>query len=153
MTGQEIADLFESAHKLKDGEAIVLSLKHDLEDRDLDPSSIKKVFEEAGLPRAKFIILNGLEVVKIDGSEDQAMVEIRIVMVQKKLTCRGCGEELDSANHVIADGCPCNSKGGLNHGLVPEYVCCCDKCFPDSNETHRYARKKPESWRDRPSLL
>jgi hypothetical protein len=43
--------------------------------------------------------------------------------------CRGCGQELDG-NENVADGCPCNSPRGINHGLVPSHVCTCVECDP-----------------------
>lgn len=48
------------------------------------------------------------------------------------VTCRGCGQPLafDFAAQRIADGCPCNSRRGINHGLVPTHVCTCDECDP-----------------------
>jgi hypothetical protein len=45
--------------------------------------------------------------------------------------CRGCGAILSSFNFdQIADGCPCNSPRGVNHGLVPEHTCTCAECDP-----------------------
>lgn len=45
--------------------------------------------------------------------------------------CRGCGLILDcDPNHGLADGCPCNSPRGINHGLVPVNICTCDVCDP-----------------------
>lgn len=46
-------------------------------------------------------------------------------------TCRGCGKSLLAENFAgIADGCPCNSPRGVNHGLVPVNTCTCDECDP-----------------------
>lgn len=45
-------------------------------------------------------------------------------------TCRNCGHPLTPANERIADGCPCNSPRGINHGLVPTHVCTCHACDP-----------------------
>lgn len=42
--------------------------------------------------------------------------------------CRACGKRL--GHDRIADGCPCNSPRGVNHGLVPAYVCTCPECDP-----------------------
>ena len=44
--------------------------------------------------------------------------------------CRGCEKPLLSENRSIADGCPCNSERGINHGLVPPEVCTCKICDP-----------------------
>lgn len=43
--------------------------------------------------------------------------------------CRACGEPLVPENSRVADGCPCNSPRGVNHGLVPAGVCACDSCL------------------------
>ena len=55
-------------------------------------------------------------------------------------TCRGCGNWLEFKNLSIADGCPCNSLRGINHGIVLKVVCTCDVCDPDSTGTSRYGR-------------
>lgn len=66
------------------------------------------------------------------------------------MKCCGCDQELDSANFdSIADGCPCNSPRGINHGLVPEHTCTCSICDPEQTG----AVRKQETWHDRPSLL
>jgi hypothetical protein len=45
--------------------------------------------------------------------------------------CRGCGKPLQAEKHPgVADGCPCNSPRGINHGLVPSNVCTCKECDP-----------------------
>jgi len=44
--------------------------------------------------------------------------------------CRGCGKPLDPGLTTVADGCPCNSPRGVNHGLVPSHVCTCTVCDP-----------------------
>lgn len=44
--------------------------------------------------------------------------------------CRGCGKSLVPENQCIADGCPCNSPRGINHGLVPVLTCTCPICDP-----------------------
>ncbi len=45
--------------------------------------------------------------------------------------CRGCGKPLLSENNVwCADGCPCNSRRGINHGIVPKDTCTCVECDP-----------------------
>jgi len=36
--------------------------------------------------------------------------------------CRCCGAAL-TGDERTADGCPCNSRRGINHGLVPAHVC------------------------------
>lgn len=43
--------------------------------------------------------------------------------------CRSCGKTLVPLSG-IADGCPCNSPRGVNHGLVSEFVCTCIECDP-----------------------
>lgn len=49
--------------------------------------------------------------------------------VFNKYACRACGKPIMS-NSGIADGCPCNSSRGINHGLVPTSVCTCKECDP-----------------------
>jgi hypothetical protein len=45
--------------------------------------------------------------------------------------CRACGKLFILPDNArIADGCPCNSLRGVNHGLVPRDVCTCVGCDP-----------------------
>lgn len=44
--------------------------------------------------------------------------------------CRGCGESILPENRSSADGCPCNSPRGINHGFVPRNTCTCLECDP-----------------------
>ena len=44
--------------------------------------------------------------------------------------CRACGSMLLPEQRRIADGCPCNSGRGVNHGLVAKNTCTCDACDP-----------------------
>jgi hypothetical protein len=44
--------------------------------------------------------------------------------------CRACGAMLLPENRRIADGCPCNSPRGVNHGLVAKNTCTCVACDP-----------------------
>ena len=53
--------------------------------------------------------------------------------------CRGCSKPLDKENLWMADGCPCNSERGVNHGLVPVNVCTCKECDPAQTGSHRAA--------------
>jgi len=64
--------------------------------------------------------------------------------------CRACGQPIQPEDRGLADGCPCNSPRGVNHGLVPTHVCTCPECDPAGTGA---VRQKPESWRDRPSML
>lgn len=59
------------------------------------------------------------------------------------VACRGCGQPLasDLAAQRIADGCPCNSHRGINHGLVPVHVCTCATCDPEQTGS---ARQRPD---------
>lgn len=54
------------------------------------------------------------------------------------MNCRGCGKPLDP-NYFdqIADGCPCNSPRGINHGLVPTHTCTCPICDPEQTGSVR----------------
>ena len=61
--------------------------------------------------------------------------------------CRGCHQPIDPKNFgKIADGCPCNSPRGINHGLVPVNTCTCKECDPEQTGSVR------QSWRDRPQM-
>jgi hypothetical protein len=51
--------------------------------------------------------------------------------------CRACGLLLLLKNQAIADGCPCNSVRGINHGLVPKDVCTCVLCDPAQTGSSR----------------
>ncbi len=51
--------------------------------------------------------------------------------------CRGCGEGLLPENRRIADGCPCNSRRGINHGLVAKNTCTCVECDPAQTGSSR----------------
>lgn len=44
--------------------------------------------------------------------------------------CRACDGMILPENRRIADGCPCNSPRGINHGLVPKNTCTCVECDP-----------------------
>jgi len=50
--------------------------------------------------------------------------------------CRACGKPLDPRNTKVADGCPCNSPRGINHGLVPVLTCTCVECDPSQTGRH-----------------
>ena len=45
--------------------------------------------------------------------------------IDDRTLCRGCGKPLLAKNYRIADGCPCNSPRGVNHGVVPTLTCTC----------------------------
>jgi len=64
---------------------------------------------------------------------------IGIAVYQKEMWCRNCGHPLVLSNYRIADGCPCNSKRGVNHGLVPTLTCTCVKCDPEQTGSTRHA--------------
>jgi len=52
--------------------------------------------------------------------------------------CRGCGKMILPENRRVADGCPCNSPRGINHGLVPIHTCTCVECDPEQTGSTRY---------------
>ena len=52
--------------------------------------------------------------------------------------CRGCGKLILPENLRIADGCPCNTRRGINHGLVPANTCTCVVCDPAQTGSTRY---------------
>ena len=62
--------------------------------------------------------------------------------------CRGCIRFLKPENATMADGCPCNSPRGINHGLVPSEVCCCKVCDPTETGA---SRQRPQAEPLRPS--
>lgn len=51
--------------------------------------------------------------------------------------CRGCGKPLVPENSRIADGCPCNTPRGINHGLVDTSTCTCEGCDPEQTGSVR----------------
>jgi tRNA uridine 5-carbamoylmethylation protein Kti12 len=51
--------------------------------------------------------------------------------------CLGCGKPLLKVNRNVADGCPCNSSRGVNHGLVPDNTCTCLVCDPNQTGSIR----------------
>lgn len=53
-------------------------------------------------------------------------------------SCRGCGAMILPENRRIADCCTCNSKRGINHGLVPKNTCTCVLCDPSQTGSTRY---------------
>lgn len=40
-------------------------------------------------------------------------------------------------NAAVADGCPCNSPRGINHGIVPKETCTCAACDPEQTGASR----------------
>lgn len=54
--------------------------------------------------------------------------------------CNECKQPLLPRNFTIADGCPCNSFRGINHGIVEKDICTCDKCDPKKTGA---SRKRP----------
>lgn len=72
---------------------------------------------------------------KIDEAIDALLAEERGAQSagrreSPKWDCRACGKPLDPSLTRVADGCPCNSPRGINHGLVPANVCTCVLCDP-----------------------
>jgi hypothetical protein len=67
-------------------------------------------------------------------------------------SCRACGTRLHG--DWVADGCPCNSPRGINHGIVPAYVCTCPICDPEESgsararpaDVERLHRREQELW-------
>jgi hypothetical protein len=57
--------------------------------------------------------------------------------IDDKTLCRHCGKPLIRDNEVLADGCPCNSGRGVNHGLVASDVCTCIECDPAQTGSSR----------------
>lgn len=60
--------------------------------------------------------------------------------------CIGCSALLLTANFDgIADGCPCNSSRGINHGLVPKHTCTCEECDPAQTGSVRKLSEQPQA--------
>lgn len=70
--------------------------------------------------------------------------------------CGACGAALQAENARVADGCPCNSARGVNHGLVPADVCTCSVCDPNETGSSRAAAAEKlavETWAERKGML
>jgi hypothetical protein len=61
----------------------------------------------------------------------------RYAAVAEPPHCRACGKELTPECAWVADGCPCNSQRGINHGLVPRRTCTCEACDPEQTGSTR----------------
>lgn len=59
-------------------------------------------------------------------------------LLEREHICRSCSAQLSPENYRVADGCPCNSQRGINHGLVPENTCTCKVCDPAQTGSTRY---------------
>jgi hypothetical protein len=57
------------------------------------------------------------------------------------VTCRACRKRLLVGNDTIADGCPCNSGRGVNHGVVRPEVCTCVVCDPAQTGSSRVRKR------------
>ncbi len=77
-------------------------------------------------------------VTKYDQNTGKPYEMCRRCMERKPEPCRACGEPLWPKNERIADGCPCNSPRGVNHGLVPKATCTCVECDPAQTGSTRY---------------
>lgn len=55
--------------------------------------------------------------------------------------CRACSKPLLPENQRVADGCPCNSPRGVNHGLVATNTCTCIECDPAQTGSTRYPHR------------
>ncbi len=58
--------------------------------------------------------------------------------------CRGCGKPLGTDRWAarLADGCPCNSPRGINHGLVDRKTCTCIECDPSESGSSRFVDER-----------
>lgn len=52
--------------------------------------------------------------------------------------CASCDRPLLVSNLSMADGCPCNSPRGVNHGRVPVAACTCVTCDPAQTGGSRF---------------
>lgn len=62
----------------------------------------------------------------------QSILELCDAVHAEQFACRACGKPIEPHNVAgrVADGCPCNSARGVNHGLVPTWSCTCKECDP-----------------------
>ena len=87
------------------------------------------------------------------GREERAeFIRVQCELARPLCTsCRACGKPVE--NDRIADGCPCNSPRGVNHGLVPAYVCTCPECDPEQTGSVRARPADVERLRNRERAL
>ena len=72
--------------------------------------------------------------------EGERTIQAQAKLIQESFTfCQGCGKPLAMKNWMVADGCPCNSSRGVNHGLVPTLTCTCKECDPEQTGGTRQA--------------
>lgn len=99
-------------------------LGHPLESRDNLPETIRGAW--------RFTIKQLLALVPVKGAwttnKDDMYPQEGVAEIV--MSCQGCGDPLLLANRRIADGCPCNSPRGVNHGLVAKNTCTCIICDP-----------------------
>jgi len=107
------------------------------EDRSFDP-----VPEGALIPT--YVARNGEWVPVPLNKEGKEVFDASTSAPDTVRDCRACGQALNPENCSTADGCPCNSPRGVNHGLVPTHVCTCEICDPDQTGSVRQAEPKPE---------
>ena len=69
--------------------------------------------------------------------QNQEIKRLQAVIDSMKV-CRGCGKKLEDSNRTLADGCPCNTPRGVNHGLVDQQVCTCSVCDPKETGASRW---------------
>ena len=69
--------------------------------------------------------------------QNQEIKRLQTVIDNMKV-CRGCGKKLEDSNRTLADGCPCNTPRGVNHGLVDPLVCTCGVCDPKETGASRW---------------
>lgn len=77
--------------------------------------------------QANYSPIDGLKIIDISNITDALLYP----------KCRGCDAYLEPDNCTMADGCPCNSSRGINHGLVADDVCTCSECDPEQTGSSR----------------
>lgn len=100
-------------------------------DRGVDFMSTPKTFYNTAYVRA---MRTGV-VVRMSIVDDSVFIQAKADTVA---ACRACNRALLSENIRVADGCPCNSPRGVNHGLVPKNTCTCNECDPAQTGSTRY---------------
>jgi len=90
----------------------------------------------SGVSQAEILVLTAKE--KGIDLEPFAKELAKVIDDLATRVCLGCGQYLKPTNLTVADGCPCNSRRGVNHGRVPRETCTCAECDPVQTGSSRY---------------
>lgn len=122
---------------------LLIGLMNWLQPGKLDVELVTRIIYALGIFMGPIILLAKMNT---DHSKMTKRIDARAEEVKKQvldpkpLECRGCGQPLVSDNYRIADGCPCNTPRGINHGLVPKDVCTCPQCDPAGTGSSRWGK-------------